>query len=139
MFTGARMTNTKSRSRYISKKVRLAVEKRDGGNCQNCGKTSEYMELDHITPFSKGAPSTVDNLQQLCRRCNLQKRNKTPRECSDCGKWNSHDVIFCHHCGTKQRKTIAVRKKSTWKRKARNILIIILLFDFLYLWVKFSH
>lgn len=135
------MQTTKSRSRYIPKHVKEAVRRRDRDVCQDCGKMSEYMEFDHITPFSKGAPSTIDNLQLLCRKCNLKKRNKSPRECSDCGKWNSHDVVYCHHCGTKQRQLVTKAKygKSSWKKKARKIVFVFLLLDLLFLWLKFSH
>ncbi len=133
------MTKTKSRSRYIQKQVKEAVRRRDRDVCQSCGDMSEYMEFDHITPFSKGAPSTAENLQLLCRKCNQKKRNKSPRECSDCGKWNSHDVVFCHHCGKKQRFAIARNEKSTWKSKARKVLLIFLILDALYLWVHFVN
>ncbi len=133
------MTKTKSRSRYIPKHVKEAVRRRDRDVCQNCGDMSEYMEFDHITPFSKGAPSTADNLQLLCRKCNMKKRDKTPRGCSDCGKWNSHDVVYCHHCGSKQRQVLTVGKRTTWKSKARKVLFVFLILDILFLWFKFSH
>lgn len=35
------------------------------------------MEFHHMTPHSKGSPATVDNIQLLCRKCNLAKRDKT--------------------------------------------------------------
>ncbi|MDQ6785554.1 MAG: HNH endonuclease [Acidobacteriota bacterium] len=103
------MTKRKSANRYIPKHVKEAVRRRDKDVCQICGNMSEYMEFDHITPFSKGAPSTVDNLQQLCRKCNMAKRNKTSNECSKCGQWNTHDAVYCHHCGASQPRVI--RKK----------------------------
>lgn len=98
------MEKRKQPSRYIPKRVKDAVKLRDGNICRNCGKTSEYMEWDHITPYSKGAPPTVDNIQRLCRKCNQMKGNKTSRECSKCGKWNAHDAEYCHHCGARQKK-----------------------------------
>jgi len=94
----------KKNSRYIPKAVKDAVQRRDRDICQLCGNQSEYMEFDHITPFSLGAPATVGNIQQLCRKCNLKKRDKTTRECSRCRKWNAHDAEYCHHCGAAQPK-----------------------------------
>lgn len=59
----------------IPKEVVDAVWKRDGGRCVYCGST-ENLQLDHIIPFSKGGATTVENLQLLCQKCNLQKSNK---------------------------------------------------------------
>jgi predicted nucleic acid-binding Zn ribbon protein len=56
------------------------------------------MEFDHITPHSKGAPATVDNIQLLCRKCNIAKGDKTDH-CPHCGNWLPHDATFCHSCG----------------------------------------
>jgi protein-arginine kinase activator protein McsA len=99
------MTKTKSRSRYIPKHVKEAVRRRDRDVCQDCGNRSEYMEFDHITPFSKGAPSTVENLQLLCRKCNQVKRNKTP-ECEKCKDWIPYGAKFCQSCGKVQKKIV---------------------------------
>lgn len=59
----------------IPKEVVDAVWRRDGGKCVYCGST-ENLQLDHIIPFSKGGATTVENLQLLCQKCNLQKSNK---------------------------------------------------------------
>lgn len=59
----------------IPKDVVDAVWRRDGGKCVYCGST-ENLQLDHIIPFSKGGATTVENLQLLCQKCNLQKSNK---------------------------------------------------------------
>jgi hypothetical protein len=60
----------------IPQHIKNAVTQRDGGRCVQCGYSGEYLEYDHIIPRSKGGPNTVDNIQLLCRRCNLQKSNK---------------------------------------------------------------
>ena len=59
----------------IPKEVVDVVWRRDGGKCVYCGST-ENPQLDHIIPFSKGGATTVENLQLLCQKCNLQKSNK---------------------------------------------------------------
>ena len=38
----------------------------------NC-RSQERLELDHITPVSKGGGNTARNLQLLCERCNRKK------------------------------------------------------------------
>ncbi|MBB1091978.1 TerD family protein [Rhodopseudomonas palustris] len=62
-------------NRHIAQHIKIAVWQRDGGKCVQCGATS-YLEFDHIIPFSKGGANTVDNLQLLCRRCNLAKGDR---------------------------------------------------------------
>lgn len=45
--------------------------------CAICGEEFEYKDMqgDHITPWSKGGHSTKENLQMLCKDCNLKKSN----------------------------------------------------------------
>ena len=61
----------------VSNKVRLAIYRRDGYRCRICGRSGIFndLEIDHIKPISKGGKSTYDNLQTLCRSCNLTKGN----------------------------------------------------------------
>ncbi|BCL83665.1 HNH endonuclease [Ktedonobacteria bacterium brp13] len=56
--------------------VKAAVFQRDGGKCAQCGYEGEYIEYDHRIPRSKGGINTVDNIQLLCRKCNLKKSNR---------------------------------------------------------------
>jgi HNH endonuclease len=62
-------------SRHIPHAVRQAVWQRDQGKCVQCSAI-EYLEYDHIIPFSKGGASTVNNVQLLCRKCNLAKGSR---------------------------------------------------------------
>ena len=59
----------------IPKDVVDTVWNRDGGKCVYCG-SNENLHLDHIIPFSKGRDTSVENLQLLCQKCNLEKSNK---------------------------------------------------------------
>ena len=69
-------TNPPEPSRVIPTAVKLEVWKRDGGKCVICDATSE-LHFDHIIPFSKGGTSLkAENIQLLCARHNLEKRDK---------------------------------------------------------------
>ena len=72
-------TATKT-NRNINLRLRFLVMKRDDFKCRICGRspaTTQGIELqvDHIIPWSKGGETTIDNLQTLCRDCNLGKSN----------------------------------------------------------------
>jgi len=56
--------------------VKAAVHHRDKGKCQQCGYEGPYIEYDHIIPRSKGGQNTVENVQILCRMCNLKKGDR---------------------------------------------------------------
>lgn len=43
------------------------------------GRPNSY-EADHRTPYTKGGPSTQDNLAPACRNCNRTKGARTPEE-----------------------------------------------------------
>ena len=55
------------------------LKKRNGKYiCPGCGKLYDVqrLQVDHIKPFSKGGKTVPDNLQMLCRSCNLRKKDK---------------------------------------------------------------
>lgn len=63
-------------TRIIPASVKLEVWKRDGGRCVQCG-AAENLHFDHIIPYSRGGSSLVaDNIQLLCVRHNLAKRDR---------------------------------------------------------------
>lgn len=52
------------------------------GHCKKCNTLlaprrglDQSFEIDHIVPFSRGGPCTIDNLQPLCRSCNRKKHD----------------------------------------------------------------
>jgi 5-methylcytosine-specific restriction endonuclease McrA len=60
------------RSRHVPAAVRDAVYARDGGQCtyvgadgSRCGST-HHLQIDHVTPFGRGGPTTTENLRLLC-------------------------------------------------------------------------
>ena len=62
--------------RLIPAAVKLEVWKRDKGCCVQCG-SKDNLHFDHIIPYSKGGSSlTAENIQLLCARHNLEKRDK---------------------------------------------------------------
>jgi hypothetical protein len=62
--------------RVIPTTVKLEVWKRDNGKCVKCSAPDE-LHFDHVLPFAKGGTSmTAENVQLLCARHNLEKRDK---------------------------------------------------------------
>ncbi len=61
--------------RVIPTQVKLEVWKRDGGKCVKCGSDNN-LHFDHIIPYSLGGSSKdARNIQLLCARHNIQKRD----------------------------------------------------------------
>lgn len=67
----------------VSESIRYEVLKRDR-RCLLCGVTAkdERLEVDHITPRSKGGSNDIANLQTLCARCNRGKSNRDDTDLS---------------------------------------------------------
>jgi len=62
-------------NRLIPADVKVEVWNRDKGKCVLCG-SQENLHFDHVLPFSKGGTSLLAaNIQLLCAKHNLQKRN----------------------------------------------------------------
>ncbi len=62
--------------RVIPSAVKLEVWKRDKGKCRKCG-SKENLHFDHVIPYSQGGSSkNSNNIQILCLRHNLEKRDK---------------------------------------------------------------
>ena len=44
--------------------------------CKEKFRTRQYLQIDHIIPMAKGGLTVPDNLQVLCRTCNMRKSDK---------------------------------------------------------------
>lgn len=58
---------------------RHSILARDGYTCQYCGSTRD-LTIDHVVPRWMGGPHTWENLITCCRKCNLKKADKTPKQ-----------------------------------------------------------
>lgn len=58
--------------------------------CANCGASiakRENRHVDHVVPVSKGGANGKENIQLLCRKCNLTKADKDPFDFAlECGR-----------------------------------------------------
>lgn len=61
----------------LSKKIRFEIFKRDSFKCGYCGgqPPEVVLEVDHITPVSKGGDDDINNLITACFDCNRGKTN----------------------------------------------------------------
>jgi 5-methylcytosine-specific restriction endonuclease McrA len=58
--------------RTIPKAMRREIKTRDGHSCKNCG--SKYaLQIEHKLPYAKGGTSDLQNLELLCRNCNVNR------------------------------------------------------------------
>lgn len=71
-----------ARKAAISASARKTVLARDNYVCRACGFGGSenyvpFLDCDHILPESVGGAATVENLQCLCKACNIAKGAKT--------------------------------------------------------------
>ncbi|MDD5327872.1 MAG: HNH endonuclease [Phycisphaerae bacterium] len=67
-------------SRTINWRLRFLVMRRDDFKCKICGtspaiKPGTTLHVDHIKAWTKGGETALENLQTLCKRCNIGKSN----------------------------------------------------------------
>ena len=57
---------------------KIEVYEKQNGICPICKNHFDIteMEADHITPWSQGGKTDIDNCQMLCRECNRRKSDK---------------------------------------------------------------
>lgn len=71
----------------IPESVRSAVLERDGMVCRYCGrkvhtrsKGPGRLHFDHVIPYARGGPATVENIVVSCRTCNIDKNAHSVEE-----------------------------------------------------------
>lgn len=68
-------------ARAIPLGLRFHVLERDRMTCCGCGrnpaKNGIALHVDHIRPYSLGGLTILDNLQTMCKECNLGKGNRS--------------------------------------------------------------
>lgn len=57
--------------------TRNKILKKFNHKCAQCSAT-ERLEIDHIIPLAVGGRDDEDNLQVLCKTCNLRKGRRFP-------------------------------------------------------------
>lgn len=60
--------------------VREYLLEKWGRQCAYCWKTNVSLEIEHLTPRSRGGSDRVSNLTLACTPCNQQKNNQTAAE-----------------------------------------------------------
>jgi len=64
---------------YPSAEQKRQVLERDKGICQICGSADAHIQFDHKVPQGRQGETVVENLQLLCRTCNVEKRGVCKR------------------------------------------------------------
>jgi len=64
---------------YPSAQQKRDIRQRDKDLCQICGLSDDNMQIDHKVPLERNGPTEEDNLQLLCRTCNIEKRGVCKR------------------------------------------------------------
>lgn len=60
--------------------VREYLLEKWGRACVYCGATDVPLEIEHLTPTSRGGSNRVSNLALACHACNQKKNNQTAEE-----------------------------------------------------------
>jgi 5-methylcytosine-specific restriction endonuclease McrA len=66
-----------AKKKPIPQSLRTAVFERDAYRCVECGDHRQ-LQCDHVHPESLGGEATMENLQTLCKHCNLSKGARIP-------------------------------------------------------------
>lgn len=62
----------------LTRKEWEQIKDRFGQRCAYCKRTAVRLEMDHVTPLSKGGAHTANNIVPACRTCNAKKGNREP-------------------------------------------------------------
>lgn len=78
--TTSSQDNKRKTPRDPSLRLRFRVLNRDNFTCCGCGRSpattpGTKLHIDHVTPWSKGGETVLENLRTLCSNCNIGKSN----------------------------------------------------------------
>ena len=59
--------------------IKVEIDSWIDKECSYCGSTKD-LQVDHIVPISKGGLHCGQNIQQLCKTCNIRKSDKVESE-----------------------------------------------------------
>lgn len=71
-FLGKIHTRIAGHRKAMPKYLRKEVLSRDNYMCQYCG-CQMFLEIDHVVPYSVVGEHSKENLQVLCKPCNMRK------------------------------------------------------------------
>lgn len=75
------MASQRFARKYVSKKLRFEVFKRDAFRCRYCGVSnadeSTLLVVDHIVPVAEGGATAFENLVTACEPCNQGKGGRS--------------------------------------------------------------
>ena len=100
--------------------MRFKVLEAGGRRCASCGITSEdrALDVDHIVPHSKGGPSTFENLQILCSKCNRAKGNRSQTDFR-AAEPPAPGLADCAHLYAPRADGLPLRKRPRPRRAGR--------------------
>ncbi len=112
--------------RSVSGSMRYDALSRSRGVCVACGarSTEAFLHVDHIVPRSMGGKTEPDNLQALCDKCNLQKRD---RDDTDFLLWHKRLEFRNPRCGFCKKPAGAVSNGMAYavlERRAAGALVV---------------
>lgn len=89
--------------------IRIPILERDRYMCAYCGRKADTV--DHIIPKSKGGDESDENLVACCKRCNMEKNNRTPEE-AGMSFWSGY-LIMKHQNNTEDNVNITPPSSSS--------------------------
>jgi len=107
----------------IPAKVRAMVLARDNHICRACGfggsvNFAPFLDCDHIIAESRGGATEVENLQCLCKACNVAKGDRFDHQfrvriattVESVWAWNQQVMVVAFGARTESDKAARLRK-----------------------------
>ena len=92
-----RFNNKAGGLKYLRKNInKIQSDKiidNQNNKCNNCGKSADKYEIDHIIPLMSGGTNEFTNLQALCKTCH---DNKSRLETSE-GNFKINNTLSCYN------------------------------------------